>query len=672
MHLGKITTAIVPIYLNEYVMVLNGMTGPDEYGKLVAWEDHPDAFDWMASRKQFLPGEGLLILEAQERLLSFLVHCCKQVLHEIPEETLTGDAFPIKPQPQFRTEAEVNGYDSLAVMAAEAPYRVPARLDLERIQSLLAARTSAAEDHLWALREDPGYFAATQQDIEEHRQEMIKDTQGRAHPVFDKARRGVFRARVIGNVLAEAYLPLESFSELHRQARQLRVLQVRHAAAISPLQDLPRGYLHALLRFRYYLTQAAKGPIAQLRQCATASPPLRTLFVRQPPVGVTSSKLVITSRPGVKKDRVQTELIWLLTTLWEDGQALFFARLPMVVDELERLLDSDPEANQLISPYIAGVIGDLSIISQCLRQLEIYQPWANGFEYAMVDYKEDIQKDFASQTRPWAGILSAIAEKNLMQAVDLGDISGGRFAYPMEKRRTKENVELLQCAEANLDTFWARIDQLIYARAGNLDGTAVRRLLAQPRILQRTPDWVEPLKGPSKTTATRDLDTLNKPLSTLYSGLSPGGDPGSSTKLENRTPKAKTKTRGPIKPPSPATRSSPPEESNPTDLQPTLAVDARALKVFRTLFFDHSPTAMPGEVSWTDFLHALTSTGFAAEKLYGSVWQFRPTALDVERSIQFHQPHPRGKIPFRIARRHGRRLNRAYGWFGGMFVLKRG
>lgn len=48
--------------------------------------------------------------------------------------------------------------------------------------------------------------------------------------------------------------------------------------------------------------------------------------------------------------------------LWEDGQVLFFARLPMVVDELERLLDYDPEANQLISLYIAGVIGDLSII----------------------------------------------------------------------------------------------------------------------------------------------------------------------------------------------------------------------------------------------------------------------------------------------------------------------
>ncbi|ROV86853.1 hypothetical protein VMCG_10877 [Cytospora schulzeri] len=129
-------------------------------------------------------------------------------------------------------------------------------------------------------------------------------------------------------------------------------------------------------------------------------------------------------------------------------------------------------------------------------------------------------------------------------------------------------------------------------------------------------DVKSPPKEPSKTTVTRDLDTLNKPLSTLYFGLSPGGNSGSSNKLDEISPL---------------------EDLNPAD-----------------------------------FLHALTCTGFTAEKLYGSVWQFRPTALDVERSIQFHQPHPRGKIPLRIARRHGRRLNRAYGWFGGMFVLKKG
>ena len=85
--------------------------------------------------------------------------------------------------------------------------------------------------------------------------------------------------------------------------------------------------------------------------------------------------------------------------------------------------------------------------------------------------------------------------------------------------------------------------------------------------------------------------------------------------------------------------------------------------------FTPSLTATPGEIPWPDFLHAMVSTGFRPEKLYGSVWQLSPAGLDVERAIQFHEPHPSGKIPFLIARRHGRRLNRAYGWEGGMFVL---
>lgn len=144
------------------------------------------------------------------------------------------------------------------------------------------------------------------------------------------------------------------------------------------MEDLPREYLHAILRFRYSLTQAAKGPLGQIKQYASASPPLRNFFVREPPVDVNSSRLVIRSRPA-KKYKVEGELMWLLKTLWEGGQALFFARLPIVVNELERLLGAEPKASQLISPYMASVIGDLSIISQCLRQLEIYQPWANGF-----------------------------------------------------------------------------------------------------------------------------------------------------------------------------------------------------------------------------------------------------------------------------------------------------
>ncbi|KAJ4390060.1 hypothetical protein N0V93_007533 [Gnomoniopsis smithogilvyi] len=669
MYLGTITSAIVPIFLNEYVMILNGANSPEEYGKLVAWDDHPDAFNWMTSRKQFLPGEGLMILEAQERLLAFLVNCCKQILHEVAQENLTSTTVPVHPEPQLKTEAETNGFDSLAIMAAEAPYRAPAQLDLGRMVSLLTARTSAAEDHLWALREDPGYFADTLRELKEHRGEMLKDSQGKAHPVLDKAREGIFWSRVLGNTLAEAYLSLETFSELQSQARELQALQAKFAEVISPLEDLPKEFLQALLKFRYYMDQAAKGPLGQLRLCAPASPPLRHRFVRLPPVDVISSKMSIMSRPGLKLDKIEGEVIWLLQTLWEDGKTLFFAKLPLIVDELERVLDAEPKAKDLLSPYIARVIGDLSIISQCLRQLEIYQPWANGFDYALVDYDADIKQDFAKRTTSWAKMFAAVSEKNLSSIVKLADISGGGFAYPIEKRRTKDNVETMRRSETNLDAFWARMDELMHAKAGSLDGSATRHLLSQPRTLQRTPEWVEPAKD-EKPSATidADVDVLSKPMSALYFDLqlSQSGKQDHILTL----PRTKTKTRGTAQTTSSTTAANNPEALYSSDTQPTFPVDARALKVFRTVFFSASSTSTPGEVPWNDFLHALTSMGFAAEKLYGSVWQFRPTTLDVERSIQFHEPHPRGKIPFCIARRCGRRLNRAYGWNGGMFILK--
>ena len=67
-HLGRGSRALVPIFLNEHVMILNGATTLETYGKLVAWDDHPQAFEWMHTLKQLLPGEGLMILEIQTPL----------------------------------------------------------------------------------------------------------------------------------------------------------------------------------------------------------------------------------------------------------------------------------------------------------------------------------------------------------------------------------------------------------------------------------------------------------------------------------------------------------------------------------------------------------------------------------------------------------------------------
>ncbi|KAM0487345.1 hypothetical protein ACHAP7_001857 [Fusarium lateritium] len=673
MHLGMVTKALIAAFLNEHTMVLHGATRAEEYGKLLDWDSHPDSFDWMHTRKQFLPGEGLLILEAQACLMSFLVDCCRQILHEIPYESITSDVYPVQPEPQLKTDSDASGFPSLAIMAAEAPYRLPATLDFNRLTSLLEARKLAAEDHVWSLREDPAYFADQFREIQDHRQEMLPDTQGKPHPATQKLRENTLWARVTFGMLMDAYANLETLTELHRQVQSLGNLQKKFEKKIQATNELPEEYMIALLRFRYYLEQACKAPLEKLKISVPSSPPMRKFFVREPPPDSETTKILIRSRPGIKMDKVETQLIWLLQTLWEDDYALFLARPPIVVDELERLLQAEPKADALISAHVAKMIGELAILTQCQKQLELYQPWAQQFEMASADHVDDFKKEFTALQKPMTQLHGAFLQKHLDSAARVGEPSGGKFTYPYSKRRTKETVDALRQAEANLDMFWAKVDDVTKARVTDFQGTALYRLLSQPRTLRRTAEWVEPIKKSEKVEPSleKDIWALDRPMSNLFLGESE--QTGHGSRSRSARSKTKVKTKGEASQTSNNSVNAQPgitSDAEKGDNQPTFAVDSRVLKVFRTLFFNPEVTSTPGSIPWHDFLYAMASTGFQIEKLYGSVWQFSPTSLDVERSIHFHEPHPKGKIPFEVARRHGRRLTRAYGWHGSMFVLK--
>ncbi|CAI7631482.1 unnamed protein product [Penicillium glandicola] len=670
-HIGRASKAIRIIFLHKHTMIMNGLTeNISDYGILVAWSEHPDAFDWVAKRKQCIPGEGLIILEAQERLLTFLLECCKHILHDIPKSNLTSESFPVLPEPPLKPENDISGFESLSVMAEEAPYRVPAQLDLRIIESLLAAKASAADDHVWALREDPDYFSRTLHEARDHRQEILKDCNGNgnAHPLLGHGQSKVFWAHIIVSVVSKAYLDLELFSELNSQAKKLASLQRQYASDILPSRDLPE-YLNALLRFRYYLNHGAKEQLSNLKCALVASPPLRKYFARQSSPNADSTNIVALLKLDARKGKVEERLLWLLHTLCEDGPALLF----VLVDELEKMLQTDTKVRGMLSSYVTTLFGDISIISQCLHQLGIYYPWAGSFDAELVKRGDRFGQDHAERTKPWALILTGLRDASLLnRAAILGEPSGGKFTYPIEKRHTKENVEALRTAESHLDDFWAAMDQAVVAKTGNLGGIAVRDLLSQPRILHRTPEWValtkrscgQPTEGKSKT---GDADSHFSHHSSYSSSWVESTLPSES--LDVLQHKTKPKTRGKPNPSTSITAVENLIQPTHSDLQPTFSVDAHALRVFRIIFFNPDVTSLPGEVAWNDFVHAMSSIGFVAMKLYGSVWQFQPTGLDIQRSIQFHEPHPRGKLPFRVARFYGRRLNRAYGWVGGTFSL---
>ncbi|KAH9906787.1 hypothetical protein F4778DRAFT_800764 [Xylariomycetidae sp. FL2044] len=258
---------------------------------------------------------------------------------------------------------------------------------------------------------------------------------------------------------------------------------------------------------------------------------------------------------------------------------------------------------------------------------------------------------------------------------ELGDPISGKFDYPVQKRRTQQTTEAMQIAERNLDALWAEYESHISLNLNNQLIELIRKQEVKRGELQRTPDWIEPAPCASKKKIKNTTHTVN---------LDFGPERSEPTILPTR-PKRKIKTQG-------QPRSTPkligPEAENQKGIpeiraatpKPVFRVKKRAYKVFSMLFHQPSSGSQPaGELAWTEFLHALSSVGLAPEKLYGSVWRFVPPppgpgpwegVPGAKNAINFHEPHPQGKLAFHVARCYGRRMFKHYGFTGDMFVLE--
>ena len=521
MRVGHVSGACMPpSFLNLHTILLEGDT-VETYGRLVSWDDEEDAMEKMFNGLGFGPGEGLMILEIQQKLLGFLLGCCYSILHEMDPGTMISETA-VKPEPAPLSDG--GDWPNLATIVAEAPYRLPAQLDFMRLKALVNAKRSSVEDHIRAMREDPGYLADVLGDWSEHRQEKLLDTRNKRHPVLDEP---LFWERVIGDVVTSAYSGLVIWDILSEQLAELATLQAEYSEDITPDATLPPEYLKALLTFRYILDQASKGPISLLKLGLPASPNYRSIFVREP--HVPGSTMII-----VQSKTKMDELIWLFGNLWNDDQ-LHLLSLPGLMDEIEHLIETDPKEKAKISSWVAGNYSDLGLIARVKHELELYQPWAAGFDHAYVDFREEIEKDFPRR-------VAAIAEVQLNfkgpDVARFGNPSDGRFHYPSDKRRTKATTESLRKAEANLDLFWGAIDGHYRRKIGKSLQEIVQHIFKDAHPLERTAEWVEPPKdNKKKPTTLSDLD-LTRHLSFLR--VETEGPP----KFVPAISKDKPKTRG--------------------------------------------------------------------------------------------------------------------------------
>lgn len=240
-------------FISGQTMFLDGRT-PTKYGRLVSWEDDSDALETLKSGRAFSmdPGHGLLTLEIQERIMQFLVECCKGILHDSSDSgSLTDSQSPVQDTlPAVITDA--SDYPTTVALTIERQYRATSTFDYQRMRSIIGAKRAEAEDHIWSLREDPSYFADTILEWSEHLRERLLDTRGQDHPVGPKLTQNhaLFWERVIAHAIANSYASLINWHIIERQLTILERLQEKYAGAISPQRQLPYEYLQALLTFR--------------------------------------------------------------------------------------------------------------------------------------------------------------------------------------------------------------------------------------------------------------------------------------------------------------------------------------------------------------------------------------------------------------------------------------
>jgi len=267
--LGFQYAIIIPSVLEAHTMLLD-VQESHCYGDIISWEDVPNTRELLKYGRGFDPGTGKVILEIQREILRFLLNCCEAILHDysldLVNSALTKQTIKEQIRVHYglvrsrdrRPTADTNRFDSplkqtrvsaqlrsLANFSSKAPYRLPAHLDFKAFKSVISAKRDAVEDHIWALREDPGYFKEHLGDYFECRQEHVSNS-------YEKPCR--IEKRAIWDItccepMVGIYRDVIWWDMISKDFDNIRAFRDNHSASTSPDKELPQKFLLAFLTF---------------------------------------------------------------------------------------------------------------------------------------------------------------------------------------------------------------------------------------------------------------------------------------------------------------------------------------------------------------------------------------------------------------------------------------
>ncbi|KAL8690232.1 MAG: hypothetical protein Q9218_004270 [Villophora microphyllina] len=630
--------AVLPAAQYEQLMLLSGQSR-ETYGQLkdITYADTENIV-WTGYGLQL--GHGIVILDTQQRLYRFLVRCAQLLLHDMDLSTGVVDAASLRSQDFKNLSCHMSiknvEWQSVSKMNSEAYYRLPQRFSLKVLERLASTQCDAAEDVFWTLHEDPGYF---------QEQLALKYHQALVHcrkipgPSRTPEEDVLMNATV--HLIFSACQDIILWDAIRTDLRSLVAFTDGMETGFRLDARLPPDYEKAMESFIALILLAFRIAIKSISGVMMSNPKLGDFFEMIP--AVQGGRGGYTYRLKRSSAKIPT----ILSLLHDLGTLKDMMGSLNIMDEMERIMSSDPTQRDIVDTNMNIQISKLAALAQIDDALGRHQPKIQA-----------TLEDSPSVLRHHMVRLDVINDvERHLHGTSLGQYTKPRsaFVYPVGKKPTPQHIEQMRRAEAKLDAFWDHVDTNKFKpRTGKtlLEWLGDRITI---RNVRRTQPW-QP-----------DAQKLPRPAPLQTYQPFPSSTPATIDKLPTK-PVTKQKTRG-------ETSSSTTEPAEPTTIPeitmpqlPTFALPRRMYKTMTTLFPSSVEDRESRHIHWKDFLHAMYSLQFRIEKRHGSEWYFEPT-WKRNAPITIHEPHPSHETRFDKIRFEANRMARKYGWSYETFAL---
>lgn len=690
-------------FYNRSCIIMHG----EEYGKLIEWhKEKAHGWNYIGFPR------GILILQAQQRLLRFLRKVVDQVLvgtngNGAPDQVnAIAKAF----EHGFEKANETSSAVEFASAYLNQPFSTPPVFDLQALLSIAQSQLNMHEDHLWLLQTDPAYTGRYISHVLAGQFGQIltknhKDTMAGAKLMRD----------------ATIYWSWEGILE---EVLKVRDVRLKFKNVIHSDEPLPEPYERALASLEALLNYQIQYRSKYIHNILPFRPGFHQNFefINRSRLQTASVEPVrLDKSPSILEVFFKDKLDWCLRTLAGENidpikalipnatprhnHAMLFAVLDEHITQCRR--EGRKEEVARLDEVLYSEYSDLAAIHQMLDMVGLDRPRCaqRGLEgigiYETSKGWRYINKHFFAQESfrdvkvgpdgRWHDVeyipMKEAGSQKIAAEQQLAKFMNEFLATPKPtgSRIRQEWLDQDAAQRAALSQLWAGLRDRHRQTLQRLEFDE-NDIVSDLKVLSADshPDYIISLRNERDAIRARILQRTRKHQRVNEQMVALNLEvhiPDTTPKFEFKEVKPKTKTRSVANPPpipvgipqSPCVSEAAPEL--PTQIQ--VSVSKSTLGIFHSMFPSRSyEEASQKSVKWDSFVLAMAEPelGFVARhSAGGSAVQFEPNEKSKwfgEGKIVFHKPHPVPVIDPVMLSSMGKRLRKWFGWDNDTFLLK--